>query len=133
MLKQLFLIFCLCSTFITNAQSPIGKWKMLSHTTLFDGETMDSHAALVSVRPCAKNIVYEFTVEGKASLNATGCEEKYKSMQEKLWSKTQWKADANSITTSNTNFAGGTTYQLSFTGNKMIWKREGEKIEYQKL
>lgn len=133
MRKYRLVLFGLIFPLLISAQSPIGKWKMLSHTTLFDGETMDSHAALVSVRPCAKNIVYEFTVEGKASLNATGCEEKYKSMQEKLWSKTQWKADSNSITTSNTNFAVGNTYQLSFAGNKMIWKREGEKIEYQKL
>jgi hypothetical protein len=114
------------------AQSPIGKWKMVSHTTLFSGETIDSHAALVSVRPCAKNIVYEFTAEGIASLSAVGCEEKYKAIQEKLWSKTEWKSDGNTITTSNTNFAVGNTYQLSFNGNKMIWKQEGEKIEYQK-
>ena len=133
MLKQILLVICLSCSILISAQSPIVKWKMLSHTTVFDGETIDSHAALVSIRPCAKDIFYEFTAEGKASLNAAGCEEKYKSMQEKLWAKTQWKVEGNHITTSNTNFAVGNTYQLSFAGNKMIWKREGEKIEYQKL
>ncbi len=133
MLKQLILIFCLSCTFMAYAQSPIGKWTKVSHTTLFNGETIDSHAALVSVKPCVKNIVYEFTAEGKASLSAAGCEENYKAIQEKLWSKTKWKSDGNTITTSNTNFAVGNTYQLSYSGIKMIWKREGEKIEYQKL
>jgi Lipocalin-like domain len=120
-----------------NAQSPVGKWKKISHVSTYEGQTFDSHAALLTQRPCAAKIVYEVNTDATYRLNASesGCDEKYVSIQQRLYSKTKWKVEGNKITTSATNFAVGQTYTLSFSGNKMIWVgTEGQgTITYQKL
>jgi hypothetical protein len=118
------------------AQSPVGKWKRISYTSMYEGKTMDTHAALLSQRPCAAGIVYEIFADGKYRLDASasGCDEKYKSIQEKLWSKTNWKLEGNKFTTSTLkDFAVGNTYTISFSGNKMTWKNEYDTIVYQRL
>jgi hypothetical protein len=121
---------------ICNAQSPVGKWQMISHISTYGGQTFDSHAALLSQRPCAAKIVYEVNADGTYRLNAaeSGCDEKYINIQQKLYSKTRWKVEGGKITTSATNFAVGQTYTLSFSGNKMIWVgTEGQgTITYQR-
>lgn len=119
------------------AQSPVGKWKKLAHTSAYEGHKMDGHAALLKQRPCAAKIVYEINSDGSFRLNAaaSGCEEKYTSIQQKLYSKTQWKLLGNKFTTSATNFAVGQTYTISFSGNKMTWVgTDGQgTIVYEKL
>ncbi len=120
-----------------NAQSPVGKWKMISHVSTYEGQTFDSHSALLTQRPCASKIVYEVNADATFRLNAaeSGCDEKYVNIQQRLYGKTKWKVEGNKITTSATNFAVGQTYTLSFSGNKMIWVgTEGQgTITYQKL
>jgi hypothetical protein len=121
---------------ICNAQSPVGKWKMISHVSTYEGQTFDSHAALLSQRPCASKIVYEVNSDGTYRLNAaeSGCDERYINIQQRLYSKTKWKVEGGKITTSATSFAVGQTYALSFSGNKMIWVgMEGQgTITYQR-
>jgi hypothetical protein len=129
--------FLLLAATVIKAQSPVGRWKMISYTSEYAGQTMDSHAALLSQRPCAAKIVYEVNADGTYRLNAaeSGCDEKYKNIQEKLYSKTKWKLEGNKITTSTTDFAVGQSYMVAFSGNKMTWTgTEGQGvIVYQKL
>lgn len=137
MKKTLLSLLFLTAAIVVHAQSPVGKWKILSHTVEFNGEKMDTHAALLSQRPCADKIIYEINADATFRLNASasGCDEKYKSTQEKLYAKTQWKVEGGKITTSATNFAVGQTYTISFSGNKMTWVgTDGQgTIVYQKL
>jgi hypothetical protein len=117
------------------AQSPVGKWKRISYTVVFDGKKMDTHAALLRQRPCAANIVYEINADGTWRLNAanSGCDEKYISIQQKMYSKTRWKMEGNQVTVSATNFAVGQTHTISFAGNKMSFINKDETIVYQRL
>jgi Lipocalin-like domain len=122
---------------ISNAQSPIGNWNVVSHESVYDGTKFDSQQALLSQRPCAAKVFYEITVDGIYRLNASqsGCDESYKKIQERLYCKTKWKVDGNKIMISATNFAVSQTYVFKIIGNKMIWEgTDGQgTITYQKL
>ena len=130
-----FAIPLLFLAFASIAQSPVGNWKMISHLATYDGKTFDSHAALLTQRPCAAKIIYRITADGNYRLDASasGCDEKYVNIQQRLYSKNVWKLNADKI------FIGGkegigNTYTVTFAGNKMIWKSEyGDVITYQKL
>lgn len=130
------IIFMFLATSIF-AQSPVGKWKTVSHTILYEGKKLDMHAALLTQRPCAANIVWEINTDATFRLNASasGCDERYKSIQERLYSKTKWKVEDGKITTSATNFEVGQTYTISFDGNNMTWVGVDEQgtIVYKKV
>ncbi len=132
-LIQLILMVLLVNT--VAAQSPVGKWKRLSYTSVYDGVKMDSHAALLKVRPCAANIIYEINADGTWRLNAanSGCDKKYIDIQQKLYSKTKWKLEGNQFTVSATNFALGQTHTISFAGNRITFVNQYETIVYQRL
>ena len=119
------------------AQSPVGKWKKISHVSVYEGTKMDSHEALLKVRPCADKIIWEVNADQTFRLNASqaGCDESYANTQTKLWAKTKWKLEGNVFTTSATNFAVGQSYTVVFQGNKMIMTgTEGQGvITYQRL
>ena len=137
-MKNILLIIALFVGSNIFAQSPIGKWKKLSHVSTYAGQTFDSHKALLTQRPGAAKIIYEINADATYRLNASnsGCDEKYKKIQEKLYSETKWKVQGNKITTSTLNdFSVGQTYIISFSGNKMIWKgTDGQgTIVYEKL
>lgn len=125
--------------FITfaKAQSPVGKWKVVSHIIIFDGKKMDMHAALLKQRPCAANVYYEINADGTYRLNtaASGCDESYRKIQEKLWSKTKWKLDGNKFTTSATNFEVGQSYTVVFKANQLVMTgTDGQGVvTYQRL
>lgn len=135
MKKATFILLLIVSMTTAYAQSPVGKWKRLSYTIVFEGKKIDTHAALLTQRPCAANIVYEINADGTWRLNAanSGCDEKYTKMQQKLYSKTKWKLEGNQITVSATNFAVGQTHTISFAGNKMTCTNQYETIVYQRL
>ena len=78
-MKNILLIIALFVGSNIFAQSPIGKWKKLSHVSTYAGQTFDSHKALLTQRPCAAKIVYEFNADATYRLNASnsGCDEKY--------------------------------------------------------
>ena len=122
---------------IVCAQSPIGQWKKISHTVQFGAKKMDTHAALVLQRPCVDKIIYEINADGSFRLNASksGCDASYSSMQEKLYSKTKWKLEGSTLTTSATDFALGQAYTISFSGNKITWTGKDDLgvIIYQKI
>ena len=138
-MKLIFsLLLVTFSWIICNAQSPVGKWKMISHISSYAGQTFDSHKALLSQRPCVSKIIYEINADATYRLNASnsGCDDKYKKIQEKLYSETNWKAQGNKISISTLkDFSVGQTYLVSFSGNKMIWKgTDGQgTITFQKL
>jgi hypothetical protein len=119
------------------AQSPTGNWKVVSHVSVYEGTKFDSQQALLSQRPCAAKVFYEITEDGIYRLNASqsGCDESYKKIQERLYSKTKWKVTGNTIMISATNFAVGQSYTFKIVGNKMIWEgTDGQgTITYQKL
>lgn len=123
--------------FTSLAQSPVGKWKKISHVSTYDGQTFDSHKALLQQRPCAAKIVWEINADGSFRLNAanSGCDENYKKFQEKLYAKNKWKLEGKKFTISATDFAIGQSYTIVFSGDKMIMKgTEGQgTIIYQKL
>jgi Lipocalin-like domain len=135
--KLLTIVVFLIAASKMNAQNPVGRWKVVSHTIEFDGQKMDMHAALLEQRPCAAKIVYEINEDATFRLNAaaSGCDEKYRNIQEKLYSQTKWKLEGDRITTSATNFAVGQTYTVVFEAQKMTWTgTEGQGvIVYQKL
>ncbi len=128
---------CLLIVFV-QAQSPIGKWKITSHISEFQGHVFDSHKALLIQRPCASAIVYEINSDNTYRLNAkaSSCDENFKKIQEKLYSKTNWKVVGNKITISSIkNFVVGQTYTFTIKGNTMTWiGTDGQgTITYQKL
>lgn len=117
------------------AQNALGKWKLISETTIFDGKAIDMHKSLVQGKPRVDNIIYEFTEDGNARLIASnsGCDAEYIRIQEKLWSKMKWKVLGDTIKTSTTNFAIANNYILSFKSSTMIWNDEyGGTMIYQK-
>ena len=137
MQKSLFLIAFLFFALHIHAQSPVGRWKLLSHTVEMGGKTVDTRAALLQQRPCAAKIVYEINADATFRLNAaaSGCDQQYIDVQQKIYSKTQWKMEGSLLTTSSTNFAVGQTYKVSFSGDKMTWVgTEGQgTLVYQKI
>jgi hypothetical protein len=138
-MKQLLIIAFSCLAFnCVNAQSPVGKWRKISHVSTYEGQTFDSHKALLQQRPCAAKIVWEINADATYRLKAgeSGCDESYKKIQEKLYSKTNWKVTGNKITISTLkDFSIGQTYTFTINGNKMVWTgTEGQGvITYQKL
>lgn len=125
----------LISVVILHAQNAVGKWKLISETTIFEGKAIDMHKSLVQSKPCVANIIYEFTEDGNSRLIASnsGCDAEYIRIQEKLWSKMKWKVLGDTIKTSTTNFAIANTYIISFQSNTMIWNDEyGGTMIYQK-
>lgn len=137
MKKILFFLVALFTLNSCFAQSPVGKWKKISHTSVFDGHKIDTYAAFLKQRPCADKIVYEVNADGTFRLNSSssGCDERYSNIQQRLYSKTQWKIEGNVITTSAVNFEVGQSYNVKFSGNKMIWTGTDDEgtIVYQKL
>jgi hypothetical protein len=118
--------FVMCVRSPVLAETPpavVGSWRLVSHVVSFEGTTFDSHAALLAQRPCAEKIRYNVNADGTYRLDASasGCDEKYKAIQEKLYSKTKWKLDGDTITTSSTNFAVGQSYKVTISGNRMTW------------
>ncbi len=113
-------------------QAPVvGRWKRLSSTIEHQGQKVDMHAALVQQRPCAAKIRYVITADGKYQLDASqsGCDEKYRGIQERLHSKMRWKVEGQRITLSTTDFAVGQTYLFSISGDKMTWTgTEGQGV-----
>jgi hypothetical protein len=87
------------------------------------GSTFDSHAALLLQRPCAAKIRYDVKADGTYRLNASAsdCDEKYRTIQEKLYAKTKWRLEGSTITISATNFAVGQSYSVTVSGNRMTW------------
>lgn len=132
---NLLLVLMILSTAVF-AQSPVGRWKKISHISSYEGKTFDSHKALLTQRPCAANVVWELNADNSFRLNASGCDESYKKIQEKLYSKTMWRVQGNKITISTLkDFAVGQTYTISISGSKMTWvgtENQGT-ITYQKL
>ena len=132
-----FSLLFILSTHYIQAQSPVGNWKKISHTVEMNGQKIETHAALRQQRPCVSKIVYEIKEDASFRLNAAaaGCDEKYRNIQEKLYSKTQWKVVGDKISTSSSNFSISQTYVLSFSSNTMTWVgTEGQgTIVYQKL
>lgn len=139
MKKFLFLLLlAVAGTLTAPAQSPVGRWKKISDVSVFQGQKMDSHAALLTQRPCAAKVVYEVNADGTFRLNAadSGCDESYKTIQQKLYSKNKWRVQAGKITLSTLpDFSVGQTYTLTFSGNTMIWTgTEGQGvITYRRL
>jgi hypothetical protein len=105
------------------ADEVVGRWKLLSHVSTFQGQTMDTRAALLTQRPCAADIVYELKPDKSFRLDVSGssCDDAYKSIQQKLYAKQQWKLDGNRMMISATNFAVGQTYTVSVSGKRMTW------------
>lgn len=101
----------------------MGSWTLVSNTTVVDGSRFDIHAALLQQRPCAAKIRYHVGADGSYRLDASasGCDENYKRIQEKLYAKTKWRVDGNKLMTSSSNFAVGQTYTVSVSGNRMTW------------
>jgi Lipocalin-like domain len=133
-----FLLLLLIIACVASSQNPVGRWKKISEVSSYGGQTFDSYKALLTQRPCAADIVWEINADQTFRLNASasGCAESYKKMQEKLYSKTNWRVQGNKITISTLkDFAVGQTYIMSILGNKMTWVgTEGQgTITYQKL
>lgn len=120
-----YLIVLLLTSFsFVRAQSPVGKWKKVSHVTTYDGTKSDSHKALLQTRPCAAKIIYEINADGTYRLNASqsGCDAKYINIQEKLHSEEVWSVKGTSITIGHKKAPTvGHTYTFSIKGNTMIW------------
>lgn len=106
------------------AQSPIGKWQVVSHISEYAGEKFDSHAALLQQRPCAAKIYFEINADAtfRKCAKDSGCDERYVKIQEKLYSKTNWQVKGDKITISTLqDFSVGQTYTFKIVGNTMIW------------
>lgn len=133
-----FVFFFLFLSICSYTQNPVGKWKIVSHVSEFQGEKFDSHKALLSQRPCAAKIMYVIDTDGTFRLDASQsqCDEKYTKIQEKLYSESVWTVSGKFITIGNKKAPSvGQKYTFTVTGNKMVWTgTEGQgTITYQKL
>ena len=122
----------------SKAQSPVGKWKKISHVNEFQGQKFDSHEALLSQRPCAAKIIYVLHSDGTFRLDAaqSGCEDKYTNIQEKLYSESVWSVSGNVITIGNKKTpAVGQKYKFTVSAKNMVWTGlHGQgTITYQKM
>jgi hypothetical protein len=137
MKTTLFVFVLTLLSLTTFSQSPVGKWKIISHTIVFEGKKIDMHAALLQQRPCAAKVIWEINADKTFRLDASqsGCDESYKNIQQKMYAKTKWRLEGNKFTTSATDFAIGQSYTVVFSGNKMIMTGiDGQgTITYQKL
>ncbi|NOT91076.1 lipocalin-like domain-containing protein [Ferruginibacter sp.] len=138
MKKIIFFLVAMLAINICTAQSPVGKWKVVSHVSEFQGKKFDSHKALLQQRPCVAKVFYEINTDGTYRLNAaaSGCEDRYNKIQEKLHSEEVWNVKGNIITIGNKKAPTvGQTYTFTVSGNKMTWVgAEGQgTITYQKL
>lgn len=136
--KFLILFALLTISCCSFAQSPVGKWKVISEINEYQGEKFDSHKALLSQRPCAAKIRYIIHTDGSYRLDASqsGCDEKYKKIQEKLYSESVWTVSGNTITIGHKKAPTvGQKYKFTMTSNKMVWVgTEGQgTITYQKI
>ncbi|MFY7652299.1 MAG: lipocalin family protein [Chitinophagaceae bacterium] len=124
MKKIVFLIAILVFGNTVMAQPIIGKWQKISEANVFQGEKFDSHKALLSTKPCAAAFFYEINADGTFRLNTSksSCDEGYKKIQQKLYSKTNWQLKGNKLTISSIkNFVVGQTYEVIIKGNTMTW------------
>lgn len=98
-MKTIFLLIAVCFSFLATAQSPVGKWKKVSHISTYDGQTFDSHKALLQSRPCAAKVVWEINADGtfRQNLDESGCDESYKKVQAKMYGKSVWKLTGNKL------------------------------------
>ncbi len=138
MYKFIFFFVFLFISIYSYTQNPVGKWKVISHISEFQGEKFDSHQALLSQRPCAAKIMYVIDTDGTFRLNASQsqCDEKYTKIQEKLYSESVWTVSGKFITIGNKKAPSvGQKYTFTVTGNKMVWTgTEGQgTITYQKI
>jgi hypothetical protein len=122
----------------TSAQSPVGKWKTISHISTYAGKTFDSYKAALKAKPCASKFFWEINSDGtyRHNTSASTCDENHKKIQAKLYSKTNWKVDGNKIRISTLkDFSVGQTYTFTIKGNKMVWVgTEGQgTITFEKL
>jgi len=101
----------------------VGSWRKVSHTATMSGTTFDTHAALLKQRPCADKIRYNVNQDGTYRLDASAsdCDDRYKSMQQKLYAQTKWRVVGDTVTVSATDFAVGQSYKVSVSGNRMTW------------
>ena len=136
--RSLFLFYFLSISCCLVAQSPLGKWKVVSEINEWQGEKFDSHKALITQRPCAASINYVIHSDGTYRLDASksGCDEKYIKLQEKLYSESVWTVSGDLITIGHKKAPSvGQKYKFSINGNRMVWKgTEGQgTITYQKI
>ncbi len=106
------------------ADQVVGAWRKVSDTLVMDGKPIDTQAALLQIRPCAAKILYRINTDGTFRLDASesGCDDKYKQIQEKLYSKTLWKLEGNKFMIStNKDFVVGQTYTVTTSGKQMTW------------
>lgn len=138
-MKRIILVSILLISYsITHAQNPVGRWKKISHIIENGGQKIDTYEALLKQRPCADKIVYEINADGTLRLNAasSGCDDNYKKIQEKIWSKTKWQLKDNVFTMSTLpDFSIGQSYKISISGNKMTWTGTNGQgtLSFQKL
>ncbi|RYY68858.1 MAG: hypothetical protein EOO13_11140 [Chitinophagaceae bacterium] len=134
-MKTILSLLCFFSAAFTYAQSPVGKWKKISHVSSYEGQTFDSHKALLQSRPCAAKVIWEINEDGtfRQNLEASGCDESYKKIQTKMYSQSVWKLAGNKL------FIGGKegigqNYTISISGNKLVMTgTDGQgTITYQK-
>lgn len=138
MIRYLLTIIFLTFSIISYTQNPVGKWKVISHVSEFQGEKFDSHKALLTQRPCAAKIMYVIHKDGTFRLDASQsqCDEKFSKIQEKIYSESVWTVSGNMITIGNKKAPSvGQKYSFTITGNKMVWTgTDGQgTIIYQKL
>ncbi len=136
-------IITTCFTFLlmslsSFAQNHIGKWKVISEVNEWQGEKFDSHKALLTQRPCAAKILYIIGTDETYRLDASqsNCDEKYKNIQEKLYSESVWSVSGNIITIGHKKAPSvGQKYKFTISGDKMVWiGTEGQgTITYQKI
>ncbi len=138
MIKYLSFILFLTLSNWSFAQNPVGKWKVTSHISQWQGQIFDSHAALLTQRPCAAKFFYNIQADGSYRLDASqsGCDDKFVKIQEKLYSETVWTVTGNVITIGNKKTPTiGQKYTFTISGNKMVWEGlDGQDtITYKKL
>lgn len=113
---------CLLSTFLMQAQTPVGKWKFFSgYTETADGKKMDLLKDSPRDYACAAAVVWNFTSNGKITFENDKCSA---DIEVPLRFGTRWKMEGkNKITVrfDELDETDSHTYDFEIKGSKMRW------------
>lgn len=126
MKKVISLIGTLLFIASVNAQSPVGKWKLVSGVTeSVTGKSTDIMKGDYEKEPCMAKVIYIFSADGKINTNADHCPESTRKTLEASDPAIKWETSGNKkiIISTKDNDIDPITYDLNIFFHTDLGKR----------
>jgi hypothetical protein len=120
MKSSYFLAMGILFSLIVKAQSPVGKWRMVSYIQENrDGKKTDLLKEFINDYPCTKDALIDFDAAGSMTVLADKCPADI----QQAGLGTKWKMTSKNkiIISTDDPDIDPVTYNLEFTGKKMRW------------